>query len=411
MINSMSSLILLLLILLLITLIESKKSSISTSSSLEVTKSNERLNILSDKIKLYGPVLTLSESNFSRFIIDRPREYHAALLFTAEAKKYQCSICHSNRIYFNDVAKYYYQANDFNKTIISDRIAFFVVDVDSARSIFNDMNLESVPRYYIVPPRTIDSPKLKISDFEANVRSGGADGSSVFIEEIKRLTGVHIKITWDPKPFQACLIVLSVILGFVVSAAQVDLKEAIKWYRNQHLWTVVSLLCFGVGVSGSIFCIIRSAPLFGNGRSGGLRIFAGQGRDQFLIEGIIVALWTIGCGLAGVLMYYGTKMHIGFLRHAVVLLSLSLFIVLSLHIWDGYIEKTRWYSLQNTLPREVMNYFKANIKKSSGLMKRLIRVSEYWLNEAKDIDQVQRKFKVLVVDYVIKTLGLGAKSV
>ena len=407
-------LLLSLIILLIITLIESKKSSkSSSSSSSDVIKSQERINIISDKIKLYGPVLSLSESNFSRFIIDRPRDYYAALLFTAEAKKYQCSICHTNRIYYQDVAKYYYQdhSNDINSTIISNRIVFFVVDVDSARSIFNEMNLESVPRYYVVPPRSIDSSKLKISDYEANVRgNGGSDGSAAFIEEIKRLTGIHIKVTWDPKPFQALLLVLAIVLGFIVSAAQSDLNEAIKWYKNRHLWTLFSLLCFGIGVSGSIFCIIRSAPLFGNGRTGGLRIFAGQGRDQYLVEGIIVALWTIGCGLAGVLMYYGTKMPIGFLRNAVVLFSLSIFIVLSLHIWDGYVEKTRWYSLQSTLPREVMNYFKSNIKKSSGLMKRMIRVSDYWLHEAKDINQVQRKFKTLVLDYVVKVLGFGTKS-
>jgi hypothetical protein len=408
----MMSLMLIVLLLVILIIAESKKSSSSSSSSSssDKTKSQDRINIISDKIKQYGPVISLTESNFSRFIIDRPREYYAALLFTAEAKKYQCTICHTNRIYFQDVAKYYSQEYNFNSTKESQRIAFFTVDVDNARSIFNEMNLESVPRYYVVPPRTIDSPKLKISDFEANVRSGGNDGSAAFIEEIKRLVGVQIKVTWDPKPFKAILIVLSIVLGYIVSAAQVDIKEAIKWYKNRHLWTLFSLLCFGVGVSGSIFCIIRSAPLFGNSRSGGLRIFAGQGRDQYLIEGIIVALWTIGCGLAGVLMYYGTKMPIGFLRNAVVLFSLSVFIVLSLHIWDGYIEKTRWYSLQNTLPGEVMNYFKSNIKKSSGLMKRLIRVSDYWLNEAKDINQVQRKFKSLVLDYIIKTIGFGTKS-
>jgi hypothetical protein len=401
--------ILLLQLLLIINNVEAKKTSSSSSSVSIDKKSQERLNIISDKIKLYGPVLSLTESNFSRFIIDRPREYYAALLFTAEAKKYQCTICHTNRIYFQDVAKYYSNEYNFNSSIQSQRIAFFTVDVDNARGIFNEMNLESVPRYYVVPPRTVDSPKLKISDFEANVRTSN-EGTAAFIEEIKRLSGIRITVTWDPKPFKALMIVLAIILGFIVSTAQVDLKEALKWYRNRHLWTLFSLLCFGVGVSGSIFCIIRSAPLFGNSRQGGLRIFAGQGRDQYLIEGIIVALWTIGCGLAGVMMYYGSKMPIGIFRNIIVLFSFAMFIVLSLHIWDGYIEKTRWYSLDATLPREIKEYFKSNIKKSSGLLKRMIRVSEYWLFEAKDINQVQRKFKTLVLDHVQRMIGFGTKS-
>lgn len=37
---------------------------------------------------------------------------------------------------------------------------------------------------------------------------------------------------------------------------------------RQHDWMLLSQICFGVGVSGSIFCIIRSAPPFGMTRNG-----------------------------------------------------------------------------------------------------------------------------------------------
>ena len=43
-----------------------------------------------------------------------------------------------------------------------------------------------------------------------------------------------------------------------------------------------------MGVSGSLFCYIRGAPLYGFEQRGLIRIFADQGRDQYGIEGKIL---------------------------------------------------------------------------------------------------------------------------
>ena len=133
---------------------------------------------------------------------------------------------------------------------------------------------------------------------------------------------------------------------------------------------MLNKICFGVGVSGSIFCIIRSAPPYGYSKSG-LVIFAGQGRDQYLVEGIIVALWTVGCGIIVNLMMWVTKMRrFPLFRHVMVLLCFSAFIVLLLQIWNAYILKTGWYSLKETLPNEVWQFLTSGIKKNSGILKR-----------------------------------------
>ncbi|RYG63970.1 hypothetical protein EON64_14900, partial [archaeon] len=54
-----------------------------------------------------------------------------------------------------------------------------------------------------------------------------------------------------------------------------------------------SQVCFAVGVSGSISCVIRGAPLFGFSRQGVVSVFAAQGREQFYLEGIAVAALTL----------------------------------------------------------------------------------------------------------------------
>ena len=138
------------------------------------------------------------------------------------------------------------------------------------------------------------------------------------------------------------------------------------------------------------------------GRQGVARIFAGAGREQYVVEGIIVAAWTVGCGVAGLLMYYSTKAPLWIFRHVMVILSMAMFIVLGQQIFEAYVEKTRWYQVKETVPPQVWEFLTASVKKKSGLFKRLLRVSEIWLYEYKDWASFQNKVKLLVADYMYR---------
>lgn len=167
-----------------------------------------------------------------------------------------------------------------------------------------------------------------------------------------------------------------------------------------------------MGVSGSIFCIIRSAPPFGFTRQGTLSIFAPQGRDQFLVEGIIVALWTVGAGLSAYFALQSTKLPIPLVRELLVLIFVTCFIVLGREIWMAYVQKTAWYSMKDTVPPVVWTYLTSGVKKNSDLFKRLIRVSEIWLFEVKGLDYeaFAKKFQLLVVDYVKRALNVASTT-
>ena len=159
-----------------------------------------------------------------------------------------------------------------------------------------------------------------------------------------------------------------------------------------------------MGVSGSIYCFIRSVPLFGYSRSkNSIEVFGTGGREQYLAEGIIVAVWAVGCGLAGATLYGATKMkRFPLLRHALALLAMAVFVVLLSQIWDAYLEKTRWYSFKETIPDEAWQYLTSSVKKSSGLVKRLLRTSEIFLYEFKDWSSFQKKAHSMVVEYVLR---------
>jgi oligosaccharyltransferase complex subunit gamma len=374
-----------------------------------INAGDERRKILVTKF-LSQAIVPLTDSNFSKFITLRPRDYTAIIMFTALGAKYQCEICTRVLGTFTEVAVFYQNQYDFDTTEAKNRLAFFIMDVDTARSTFQDMQLETVPRFFILPPREEGSPKMKMGDYEFQVVKA-IEGTGGIIGEIERLAGIKLVPTTNPKPLLIMLSAVAILLALLVSAASRDIGEAIFWYRNKYLWMTVTVICFCVGVSGSLFCYIRGAPNYAMEQRGTIRIFAGQGRDQYFIEGLIIAGWTVGCGFAAILLFHSTKMPFAIVRHVMVIFSLSLFIVLGIQIWEAYVEKTRWYQLKDTVPPELWNFLTSSVKKSSGLFKRLLRVSEIWIFDYKDWNGFTKKFKMLVVDYLKRSIfGASAGS-
>lgn len=70
----------------------SKKSSPATAVT-STASSRDRVNTLSTKIITnQEQTMLLSDSNFTRYITESPREYHAIIMFTALADRHQCDI-------------------------------------------------------------------------------------------------------------------------------------------------------------------------------------------------------------------------------------------------------------------------------------------------------------------------------
>lgn len=134
-----------------------------------------------------------------------------------------------------------------------------------------------------------------------------------------------------------------------------------------------------------------------------MRIFSGQNREQYMLEGLIISAVTIAAALSMVGLHYVTKIRYSLLRHVGVIFLMSVFVVLSIEIFSFYTEKTRWYNLKDTLPSYVWSWITSTVKKNSGLPKRLLRVSEYYLFEYKDWSGLKKKVQVLLVDYVQRT--------
>lgn len=132
------------------------------------SEADDRLKHLSTKFQTQNTI-ALTDSNFTKFVMLRPRDYVAVLMFTL-ANRHDCDICKATMPTFNDVAALYHLQYDFNSSTPDKRLAFFVVDADRAGRTFEELKLETVPRFYVLPPRQESDAKLKMSDYELSNR-------------------------------------------------------------------------------------------------------------------------------------------------------------------------------------------------------------------------------------------------
>jgi hypothetical protein len=173
------------------TLVESKKAASKTATS---SNSADAAGIqrFQELTKFNIPVLTLSDKNFSKYVIDKPRIYNAALMFTALGPKYQCDICAHSASQWKEAATYYHNQYNLNTTTHENRIVFFEVDVEYARNIFGQLGIESVPRLIILPPRGEKGGKQKIGDYELNNQEAISRGVVGLLDEIYKKSSVKV---------------------------------------------------------------------------------------------------------------------------------------------------------------------------------------------------------------------------
>lgn len=238
----------------------------------------------------------------------------------------------------------------------------------------------------------------------------------------------------EPMPVLAGLVLGALFVASLVNAAVRDENYGLLWYRSRYIWmcvtgvrviaisyywlcsylscSIFSMLvvqvCFGVGVSGSLYCVIRSTPLVGYAADGEIQIFSGGNRDQFLLEGVIVAFWTlaVACGCVG--MMKSATLPSSAMRHVGVIVSLSIIIVFLTEICDLYGDKTEWYHVKDTYPSYAWSWLSVvsgPVKKQSRLWKRLLRVSELFLFDFRNWPSFKQRFQILLVDYLMRLWG------
>lgn len=383
----------------------------------------DRFEEVASLVQTKGIIHTLTDRNFTRFVVDKPRKYHAALFLTAMDERYACQPCGAALQSFKAMAKQYAAQYDFTYTAPENRIAFFIIDVDSAKNTFNDLGLETVPRLFIMPPKmTVDAPAQKATNFEVN--TGTMLGSmSSFLAEVNRVTGIELQATIDPFPVLFVLSLLAVVAAMLVHNSEGDISKLYSSLLSPSLWIVFSLVAFTFGVSGSVYCIIRNTPLYNIQRGGQFSLFSPQSRDQTVLEGITVALFTLGISFSMYLVQVAasttsldmSRLNIGIVgwwlerlvRAVLAALALAVLLISFDALWESYIFKTQWYRIEETMPSWIWSSFMGKVTKSSGFVKRFVKLVTIYIYDFKSWPAFSKSIDTYLLRFLYRTFGLS----
>ena len=166
-----------------------ERSASPKSASSGGQQTGDEINRLLLSKLLFQDVISLTDSNFSKFTSQKSRDYSAIVMFTAIGAAHGCDVCKKSAVVFSDVARYYRNQFDFNSSVGKERLAFFIVDVDTGRSTFHNMQLEHVPRFFSYP---VDSTGAKLPVVEFSVQKA-IDGADSFIATLLELTGIKVR--------------------------------------------------------------------------------------------------------------------------------------------------------------------------------------------------------------------------
>lgn len=174
----------------------SKSSSSSASPSSSSTSSSSssslsKIDQISKAILSGGPLVALSDRNFSKFINDRPRDFYAVVVLTATDPQYKCSVCVKAKRNLEDVAKLYVSQYNISEIPANQRVVFFKAEVDDARNIFTELRVETVPRTFVFPPADTKSKKVPMQEYEIEGR-GFLESLSSSVETVNNVTGVKV---------------------------------------------------------------------------------------------------------------------------------------------------------------------------------------------------------------------------
>ena len=234
---------------------------------------------------------------------------------------------------------------------------FFVkLEYGSSQQTFASYQLKTVPLMIHIPP-DYGSGDASTASHELSARNTyqipkvpSAENIEGFVRE---RTAINIPIHRSMVGTYILLFFAFVCLIFVASIVVNHLEFWLKVIRVKMLWVVVSLGVYTCAISGLIFDIIRSPPMYNiHPNTNQIIFFYPQQGNQFVVEGFVIGFLNVAAGLCIFLMMYlpsrikrlyadpasGSNMA----SVAAVTFG-ALFVMIFLYIRALYTLKNRWY--------------------------------------------------------------------
>mmetsp|Transcript_17683 Transcript_17683/g.67264 ORF Transcript_17683/g.67264 Transcript_17683/m.67264 type:complete len:411 (-) Transcript_17683:87-1319(-) len=344
-------------------------------------------------------------------IVLKKRDFGLVLLFTAQAPQYNCVACLKAGEAMRKASRAYQQS------LRGQRAAFYfcVVDVDLNRPILGRYSITRAPHTFMVPPQESKGDPVAGADDMFRYEDYQAISGQSFAAKVGEVFGVKLKIRGDATFSFAIIALVTILMATVSHFVDDRFDRAVAFVRQKWIWMIASFLIYAFGVSGSVSCIIRGTALYNEFSQPGPTVFSTGSRDQFVLEGLavaglsfaIAATVVAAVSVARNVSVDSSKVWIwtaflGAVRVVLTTLLMALLCVLLGKLFQLYTLKTRWYRIVDTLPPQMRQLFVApgKLKKSAGLIRRLIKASYYGLFQAPTFSAVLKKFDAIVLSYL-----------
>ncbi|PWN49272.1 hypothetical protein IE53DRAFT_346135 [Violaceomyces palustris] len=274
------SLSIILLTTLTSSLVESKRSSPSQKASSDASLASQRIlqAYLSSPSK---PYLELDSESFRLLVSSPERDYHAAVLMTANDPAIKCQPCLNFQPEFDNVAKNWRKKSNVNR----EKLVMAKIEFTNGREVFRQFGLQHAPALYIFPPPTPSNPTPEPIAYDFNrVGFEGKELASTLSQTLNVPFKFSRPLNWKLIAVTSTTAVLVAVFGFVVSPHLGSLFKSSKPF-----WLVCSLFCIVIFTSGQMWNRIRGAPYIMVGQGGKPEYFAGGFQNQYGAETQIIA--------------------------------------------------------------------------------------------------------------------------
>lgn len=293
------------------------------------------------------------------------------VLFTATHAKFKCSICKSLDYNLQSVASAYKTKYSDEAGESSDQEVFFLrLDYESSPRVFGKYDVTSVPLVFHIGPdfgsdgddgdlledseddsmedktsKGGGSNRYHITHREKFQASGAIDAESLS-DFLRDRTGLSVTIE---RSMIMSYIWLTVFFGGIMAFIPYVMRTLDTFWlplvRSKSLWATLSAGIYTCAISGLIFDIIRSPPMYyANPQNGQIMFFYPQSGNQFVVEGFVIGFLNLGCAIS--LIFLGIvapKFKKEDHRTMAVLGGLISFVICFWQIRNLYRMKNRWY--------------------------------------------------------------------
>ena len=292
-----------------------------------------------------GHVISLDDATYAYYAVSRPRPYTLFVFLTAANKKYKCTICEVLDHEFKLLAESY--AAGIKKSKGTENVFFIKLDYEHSSKIFNSYQIMSVPLIFHINPH--HGEREGESDYDIAQRDRlqipQSDVDAEMIGNfVRERSGISVTIQRSMIWVYLVLLCFFGLAALAVKPIIDSLPFWLRMIRMKGLWIAVSVGVYTCAISGFIFDIIRSPPMYHSGSKGEIMFFYPQSGNQFVVEGFIIGFLNLACACALVfIMVAAPKFKSENNRSAAVIGGLVVFTVCFTQIRGYYRMKNRWY--------------------------------------------------------------------